>query len=69
MSDKEGVMAAIMVAIDQLMEEEARVVPGPRYEFSFWKYAGLEEMMRMRTLCQMRIGKSASRLAHLRRRR
>lgn len=64
MSDKAGVMAAIMVAIDHLMEEEAQalaVPPGPRYELSFWKYAGLEEMMSMRVLWQMRIGRTQAR--------
>ena len=57
-------MAAIMVAIDQLMEEEAQVLavtPRPRYEPSFWKYAGREEMMRMRALWQMRIGRAKAR--------
>lgn len=55
---KAGVMAAILTAIDQLMEEEAQalaVMPRPRYEPSFWKYAGLEEIMSMRMLWQMRI--------------
>jgi len=60
-SDKTGVMAAIMTAIDQLMEEEAQALampPRPSYEPSFWKYAGLEEMMSMRVLWQLRIGKA-----------
>ena len=54
-------MAAIMVAIDQIMEEEAQALampPRPRYEPSFWKYAGLEEIMSMRVLWQMRLGKA-----------
>jgi hypothetical protein len=58
-SDKAGVMAAIMMAIDQLMEEEAQalaVPPRPRYEPSFWKYAGLEEIMSMRVLWQLKKG-------------
>jgi len=57
-------MAAIMVAIDQLMEEEEQalaVTPRPRYELSFWKYAGREELMRMRVLWQMRIGRTQAR--------
>ena len=61
MSDEAGVMAAIMVAIDQIMEEEAQALampPRPRYEPSFWKYAGLEEIMSMRVLWQMRLGKA-----------
>jgi len=52
-------MAAIMMAIDQLMEEEAQalaVPPRPRYEPSFWKYAGLEEIMSMRVLWQLKKG-------------
>jgi len=63
-SDKAGVMAAIMAAIDQVMEEEAQALampPPPRYELSFWKYAGLEEMMSMRVLWQMRIGRAQTR--------
>jgi len=58
MNGKDGVMAAIMAAIDQFEEEEAialAAMPGPRLEFSPWKYWGLGEMMRMRILWQLRI--------------
>ncbi|MCK4963800.1 MAG: hypothetical protein KAS54_01870 [Dehalococcoidia bacterium] len=64
MSDKAGVMAAIMTAIDQIMQEETQALampPRPRYEPNFWKYAGLEEMMRMRVLWQLRIGRVQAR--------
>jgi len=57
-------MAAIMTAIDQLMEEEAQALaipPRTSYEPSFWKYAGLQEMMSMRVLWQLRIGKAQAR--------
>jgi len=60
MKDKSGVMAAIMAAIDQHMEEEMAVpppTPGPGV--SLWKYYGLGEMMRLRTLWQLRIGGGA----------
>ena len=53
-------MAAIMAVIDQLEEEEAptaAAVPRPGYGISFWKYSGLQEMMNMRTLWQLRLGK------------
>ena len=54
-------MAAIMAAVDQFEEEEAMALaamplPGPRLEFSPWKYWGLGEMMRMRILWQLRKG-------------
>jgi len=52
-------MAAIMAVIDQLAEEEAPTAAVPRagYEMSFWKYSGLQEMMSMRILWQLRMGK------------
>jgi hypothetical protein len=56
MKEKEGIMAAIMAAIDQFEEEKTLAIPpGPRLEFSPWKYWGLGEMMRMRILWQLRI--------------
>ncbi len=59
MNEKEGIMAAIMAAIDRFEEEEALAVaptlPRPRLTFSPWKYWGLEEMMRMRIIWQLRI--------------
>jgi hypothetical protein len=63
MDQKQGVMAAIIAAIDQFEEEEAialAAMPTPRLEFSPWKYWGLGEMMRMRALCQLRIGSPSS---------
>ena len=70
-SSKEGVMAAIMAVVDQLAEEEAQAaaIPTPRHEMSFWKYSGLQEMMSMRILWQLKLGKSAATLTHLTRRR
>lgn len=70
-NSKEGVMAAIMAAVDHLAEEEAlsAAVPVPRYEMSFWKHSGLQGMMSMRILWQLRLGKSAAALTHLARRR
>jgi hypothetical protein len=64
MNGKEGVMAAIMAAIDQFEEEEviamaAMPLPPPRLAFSPWKYWGLNEMMRMRILWQLRKGSQA----------
>jgi len=61
MSSKEGVMAAIMAAIDQLGEEEAIALaamplPQPRPGLSPWKYQGLNEIMSMRMLWQLRLG-------------
>ena len=56
MKGKEGVMAAVMAAIDQFEEEETLVAPAiPRIGISYWKYWGLGEMMRMRILWQLRI--------------
>ena len=64
-------MAAIMAAVDQLEEEESltAAVPVPRREMSFWKYSGLQEMMSMRILWQLRLEKSAAALAQQIRRR
>lgn len=60
MKDGSGVMAAIMAAIDEDMEQEMTLaavpLPRPRPEFSPWKYWGLVEMMRMRILWQLRKG-------------
>lgn len=59
MNEKDGVMAAIMTAIDQFEEEETMAlaaVPTPRPGFSPWKYWGLGEMMRMRILWQLKRG-------------
>ncbi len=49
-------MAAIMVAIEQLIEEEAQATP-PRSSLglTLWKHWGLEEMMSMRQQRQLRI--------------
>jgi len=68
---KEGVTAAIMAAIHQFEEEEALPVPVPKphYAISFWKYSGLQEMMSMRMLWQLKMGKSAAAVALLARRR
>lgn len=56
MKEKEGIMAAIMTAIDRFEEEEAIATPPrPCLEFSPWKYWGLGETMRMRILWQLRI--------------
>jgi len=62
-------MAAIMAAVDQLEEEESltAAVPVPRREMSFWKYSGLQEMMNMRILWQLRLEKSAATLTQRRR--
>lgn len=65
MSNKEGVMAAIMAAIDQLGEEEAMAMAAmpllpPRPGLSPWKYQGLNEIMSMRILWQLRMGRGAS---------
>jgi hypothetical protein len=64
-------MAAIMAVVDQLAEEESMsaAVPVPRREMSFWKYSGLQEMMSMRILWQLRMGESAAALAQQIRRR
>lgn len=64
MSHKEGVMAAIMAAIDQLEEEEAIALAAmpllpPRPGLSPWKYQGLNEIMSMRILWQLRMGRGA----------
>jgi len=59
MSEKAGVIAAILAAIEQYEEEEAIAlaqIPVPRLQFSPWKYWGLGEMMRMRILWQLRKG-------------
>jgi len=56
MKEKEGVMAAIMAALNQFEEEEALAAPAiPRPGISHWKHWGLGEMMRMRILWQLRI--------------
>jgi len=70
-SSKEGVMAAIMAVVDQLAEEEAQAaaIPAPRHQMSLWKYSGLQEMMSMRVLWQMKLGRSAAALTYLTRRR
>jgi hypothetical protein len=54
MHEKEGVMAAILAAIDRF-EEEALAAPAvPRPGMSYWKYWGLAEMMRTRISWQLR---------------
>ena len=53
-------MAAIMAVVDQLEKEEVltpAAVARPSYGMSPWKYAGLQEMMNMRVLWQLRLGK------------
>ena len=70
-NSKEGVMAAIMAVVDQLQKEELltpAAVAKPSYGMSPWKYAGLQEMMNMRILWQLRLGTSATALVHLKRR-
>ena len=57
-------MAAIMAAIDQLGKEEAIALaamplPPPRPGLSPWRYQGLNEMMSMRMLWQLRVGRGA----------
>jgi hypothetical protein len=62
MQEKSSVMAAIAAAIDMFEEEEAQataVKPRPQVT-SNWKYRGIDEMMRMRTLCQLRMCAPAS---------
>ena len=61
MNDKKK-MAAIMAAVDQYeseMEMQAVALPapeGPRPIIaSSWKYSGVSEVMRMRTVWQMRL--------------
>ena len=63
-------MAAVMAVVDQLEEEEALTpvaVARPSYGMSPWKYAGLQEMMNMRILWQLRLEKSATTLTQRRR--
>lgn len=56
MKGKEGVMAAVMAAIDRFEEEETVAAPAvPRPGMSYWKHFGLAEMMRMRISWQSRI--------------
>ena len=55
-------MAAIAAAIDMFEEEEAQataVKVRPQVS-SNWKYWGIGEMMRMRTMCQLRMCAPAS---------
>jgi hypothetical protein len=62
MQEKEKIMAAITAAIDMFEEEEAQttqIVPRPKVA-SNWKYWGVGEMMRMRTLWQLRLCTPAS---------
>ena len=57
MEKREEVMAAITAAIGQYEEEEAlaaAALPQPPVA-SYWKYWGIGEMMRMRTLWQRRM--------------
>jgi len=55
MHEKEGVMAAILAAIDQFEQEQVLVAPAiPRTGMSYWKYWGLAEMMRLRISRQLR---------------
>jgi hypothetical protein len=63
MGDKSNVMAAIAAAIGMYEEEEARaaaVTPRPQVTTSNWKYWGVGEMMRMRTMWQLRMCAPAS---------
>jgi hypothetical protein len=56
MNEKEGVMAAILAAIDQFEQEQVLVAPAiPRTGMSYWKYRALREVMRMRISWQLRI--------------
>lgn len=62
MKEKSNVMAAIAAAIDMYEEEEAQaaaVTPRPQVT-SNWKYWGVGEMMRMRTMWQLRMCAPAS---------
>ena len=63
-------MAAIMAVVDHLEKEEVltpAAVARPSYGMSLWKYAGLQEMMNMRILWQLRLEKSAAALTQRRR--
>jgi len=55
MKEKEGVMAAIMAAIDRFEEETLAAPAVPRPGMSYWKHFGLAEMMRMRISWQLRV--------------
>jgi hypothetical protein len=62
MMGKSDVMAAIAAAIEIFEEEEAQataVKPRPQVA-SNWKYWGIGEMMRMRTMWQLRMCAPAS---------
>jgi hypothetical protein len=62
MEENSGVMAAIAAAIDMFEAEEAQataVKPRPQVT-SNWKYRGIDEMMRMRTMWQLRMCTRAS---------
>ena len=66
MNDKKK-LAAIMAAIDQYESEMQAVVlpapeqPRPAGAASSWKYSGVGEMMRMRTVWQMRLNRPTQR--------
>lgn len=59
--DRKNAMAAIMAAITDYIEEEEKarlVAASPRKTtlvLSLWRVSGREEVMRMRTLWQLRI--------------
>lgn len=55
MKGKEGIMAAIMAAIDRFEEETLAAPVVPRRGMSYWRFSGLGGMMRMRILWQLRI--------------
>jgi hypothetical protein len=62
MKEKSNVMAAIAAAINMYEEEEAQataIKPRPQVT-SNWKYWGVGEMMRMRTMWQLRMCAPAS---------
>jgi hypothetical protein len=62
MKEKPNVMAAIAAAINMYEEEEAQataIKPRPQVT-SNWKYWGVGEMMRMRTMWQLRMCAPAS---------
>ncbi len=66
MKKEDKVMAAIAAAVDMYQQEEAQATAAkPRSQLSSnWKYWGVGEMMRMRTLWQLRLCSPAS---HVRR--
>jgi hypothetical protein len=57
MEKREKVMAAIVAAIGRYEEEEALAAAAMSHfpVASYWKYWGIGEMMRMRTLWQRRM--------------